>query len=72
MRKERAAEKNELLMKKFLMLLVLIALGITSAEAQQRYYIPKFKKEKKVKEYTLVKEDRPVEVYLGGTVNFAL
>lgn len=54
------------------MLLVLIALGITSAEAQQRYYIPKFKKEKKVKEYTLVKEDRPVEVYLGGTVNFAL
>jgi hypothetical protein len=27
---------------------------------------------KEVKEYTLVKEDRPVEVYLGGTVNFAL
>lgn len=49
------------------------AFAFSTAEAQQsRYYIPKYKKKKEVKEYNLVKEDRPVEVYLGGTVNFAL
>lgn len=51
----------------------MVAFAFSTAEAQQsRYYIPKYKKKKEVKEYNLVKEDRPVEVYLGGTVNFAL
>ena len=36
-------------MKKFLMLLVLIALGLSTAEAQQRYFVPKFKKKKDLK-----------------------
>lgn len=51
---------------------MLAAFGLSTAEAQQRYFVPKYKKKKEVKEYNLVKEDRPVEVYLGGTVNFAL
>ena len=59
-------------MKKFLMLLVLFALGFSTVEAQQRYIIPKYKKKKEVKEYSLVNEKRPFEVYLGGTVNFSL
>lgn len=60
-------------MKKIFMLLALIALGGFTAEAQQsQYVIPKFKKKKEVKEYELAKENRPYEIYFGGTVNFAL
>ncbi len=58
-------------MKKLLMLLVLVAMGLTTVEAQ-RYYVPKYKKKKEVKEYALTKEERPIEVYFGGAVNFAL
>lgn len=58
-------------MKKLLMLLVLVAMSLTTVEAQ-RYYVPKYKKKKEVKEYALTKDERPIEVYFGGAVNFAL
>ena len=63
--------KRYISMKKFLMLLVMIAIGLTGVEAQN-YLVPKFKRKKEVREYPMVKEDRPVEVYFGGTLNFAL
>lgn len=53
------------------MLLVLVAVSITTVEAQ-RYFVPKYKKKKEVREYAMYKTERPIEVYLGGTVNFAL
>lgn len=58
-------------MKKILMFLVLIAMGITTANAQ-RTFVPKYKKKKEVREYAMFKAERPFEVYFGGTVNFAL
>ncbi len=58
-------------MRRFIILLMLVAFCGSTAEAQ-RYFVPKFKKKKEVREYPMQKDDRPVEVYLGGTVNFAL
>ena len=58
-------------MKKLLMLVVLVAMGLSTVEAQS-YYVPKYKKKKEVKEYALTKAERPIEVYFGGAVNFAL
>ena len=58
-------------MKKFLMLIVLVAMGLSTVEAQS-YYVPKYKKKKEVREYAMFKAERPIEIYFGGAVNFAL
>ena len=53
-------------------MLVLAAMcGATAAQAQ-RYYIPKYKKQKEVRDYDLSNSDRRLTVTLGGSYNMAL
>jgi len=59
-------------MKKILIMLVLAAMcGATAAQAQ-RYFIPKYKKKKEVRDYDLSNSERRWTVTLGGGYNMAL
>lgn len=59
-------------MKKILMMLVLIALCGSTAVQAQKYYIPKYKKKKEVRDYDLDNPGRPLTVTLDGSYNMAL
>lgn len=59
-------------MKKILIMMVLAAMcGATAAQAQ-KYYIPKYKKKKEVRDYDLDNPERRMTVTLGGSYNMAL
>ncbi len=59
-------------MKKILIMLVLAAMcGATAAQAQ-RYFIPKYKKKKEVRDYDLSNSERRWTVTFGGGYNMAL
>ena len=58
-------------MKKFLFFLVLMTMCVTVADAQ-RYFIPKYKRKKEVREYTLDNMEKRWTFYLGGYYNMSL
>lgn len=59
-------------MKKILIMLVLAAMcGATAAQAQ-RYFIPKYKKKKEVRDYDMSNSERRWTVTFGGSYNMAL
>lgn len=59
-------------MKKIVIMMVLAALcGATAAQAQ-KYYIPKYKKKKEVRDYDLANTDRRLTIALAGSYNMAL
>lgn len=60
-------------MKKFLMLLVLAAIGCVELSAQN-YYIPRYRRERVEKDYTLSHDDRKLTFTLGASydLNFGL
>lgn len=62
---------KSLLMKKFLMLMVLVVACYTTAQAQ-RYYIPKYKRERVVEEADMHKQDRKWTVTLSSSYNMTL
>ena len=57
-------------MKKLLLLLVMVSLGVATASAQ-KYYIPKFKKTKEVRDYEL-DASRKLYVTVGASLNLGL
>ena len=57
-------------MKKLLLLLVMVSLGVATASAQ-KYYIPKFKKTKEVRDFEL-DSNRKIYVTLGASLNLGL
>lgn len=57
-------------MRKLLLLLVMVTLGVATADAQ-KYYIPKFKKTKEVRDYEMDVK-RKVYLTLGGSFNMGL
>ena len=58
-------------MKKFLFFLVLMTMCVTVADAQ-RYFIPKYKRKKEVREYTLDNMESKWSLYLGGYYDLSL
>ena len=58
-------------MKKFLMLVVLMAVCYTTAQAQ-RYYIPKYKRERVVNEADMHKQDRKWTLTVSGSYDLSL
>lgn len=58
-------------MKKFILLLVLVASCCTAVQAQ-RYYIPRYKRQKEVRDYDLSHPDRKLTITLGSTFDFGL
>ena len=58
-------------MKKFWFFLVLMTMCVTMADAQ-RYFIPKYKRKKEVREYTLDNMDRKWSLYVGGYYSMPL
>ena len=58
-------------MKKFLMLVVLMAVCYTTAQAQ-RYYIPKYKRERIVSEVDMHKQDRKWTLTVGASYDLTL
>lgn len=57
-------------MKKLLLLLVMVTMGVATADAQ-KYYIPKFKKTKEVRDYEL-DSNRKIYLTLGASLNLGL
>lgn len=57
-------------MKKLLLLLVMVSMGVATASAQ-KYYVPKFKKTKEVRDYEM-EPKRKVYLTLGGSFNMGL
>jgi opacity protein-like surface antigen len=58
-------------MKKFLMFLVLVVVCCSTAQAQ-RYYIPKYKRERTVVEADMHKQDRKWTITVSSTYNMSL
>lgn len=59
-------------MKKFLTIVLLICfVGVTAAEAQ-RHFVPRYKRKKVEKDYTLDKPEDKLTVSIGASMNFAL
>lgn len=58
-------------MKKFLILVVLMAVCYTTAQAQ-RYYIPKYKRERVVSEVDMHKQDRKWTITLSASYDLSL
>ena len=58
-------------MKKFLFILVLMTMCATVADAQ-RYFIPKYKRKKEVREYTLENMEKRWTLYIGGYYSMPL
>lgn len=58
-------------MKKFLMFLVLVVVYCSTAQAQ-RYYIPKYKRERTVVEADMHKQERKWTITLNATYNMSL
>lgn len=59
-------------MKRFLAIVLLLCfVGVTTAEAQ-RHFVPRYKRQKVEKDYTLDKPENKLTVSIGASANFAL